>query len=210
MNKKDVKKILDILEKEHKEARVMLIYKNALQLLVSTILSAQCTDERVNMVTKELFKKYKTAKDFADTEQSILEEEIKTTGFYKNKARNIINCCKMLIEKFNSEVPDNINDLTSLPGVGRKTANIILANVYSKPAIAVDTHVARVSQKIGFTKSDNPDKIEEDLCRIIPENKWIKATKVINFHGRKICIARKPKCEICKIREYCDFFDKSY
>lgn len=206
-DKKTTDKILKILEGIYPDARTMLNYKTPIQLLVAVILSAQCTDERVNKVTSLLFKKYKTAKDFASANLREFEQEIKSTGFYQNKAKNIINCCQIIIEKFKGKIPDNMDSLLLLSGVGRKTASVILANIYNIPSIAVDTHVRRVSQRIGFTSSDNPDIIEKDLSLQIEKSKWIKATKIIGFCGRYICQARKPKCDICDIQQYCDYIN---
>ncbi|MBT9175328.1 MAG: Endonuclease III [candidate division WS2 bacterium] len=204
-DKKTADKVIKILEDTYPDARTMLNYKTPIQLLVAVILSAQCTDERVNKVTAELFKKYKTVNDFASANLMVFEQEINSVGFYQNKAKNIINCCRIIIEKFKGKIPDNMDDLISLPGVGRKTASVVLANIYNIPSIAVDTHVRRVSQRLGFTSSDNPDIIEKDLSLQIEKSKWIKATKTIGFCGRYICQARKPKCDICNIRQYCDY-----
>lgn len=203
-SKKHIEKILDILEKTYPDARILLNFSNPLELLIATILAAQCTDERVNEVTKTLFKKYRNASDFANANPADLEREIKPTGFYKNKAKNIIACCRELIDKYNSNVPTSVEELIKLPGVGRKTANVVLSNAFKIPAIAVDTHVARVTKRIGLISSSDPDKIEEQLCSIIPREKWTRATHLIGFHGRKICIARKPKCDICPIEKYCE------
>jgi len=201
--KENINLILDILEQYHPEARVLLEYKNAFQLLISTILAAQCTDEMVNKVTRTLFEKYSSPMDFAGVEISELEEIIRPTGFFRNKARSIVACCQALLVKFGGEVPGNIDDLITLPGVGRKTANIILANCFGKQAIAVDTHVFRVSQRIGLASSKDPDKIEFQLNEIIPRNRWSRAAQLIGFHGRKICHAKKPDCVNCPINEYC-------
>ncbi len=201
--KENINLILDILEQYHPEARVLLEYKNAFQLLISTILAAQCTDEMVNKVTRTLFEKYSSPMDFAGVEISELEEIIRPTGFFRNKARSIVACCQALLVKFGGEVPGNIDDLITLPGVGRKTANIILANCFGKQAIAVDTHVFRVSQRIGLASSKDPDKIEFQLNEIIPRNRWSRAAQLIGFHGRKICHAKKPDCANCPVNEFC-------
>jgi len=201
--KENINLILDILEQYHPEARVLLEYKNAFQLLISTILAAQCTDEMVNKVTRTLFEKYSSPMDFAGVEISELEEIIRPTGFFRNKARSIVACCQALLVKFGGEVPGNIDDLITLPGVGRKTANIILANCFGKQAIAVDTHVFRVSQRIGLASSKDPDKIEFQLNEIIPRNRWSRAAQLIGFHGRKICHAKKPDCVNCPVNEFC-------
>ncbi len=201
---KPVGKILGILEKTHPDARLLLNFNNPLELLIATMLAAQCTDERVNEVTKTLFTKYRNASDFANARLSELEKDIKPTGFYKNKAKNIIACCREIISRYNGNVPSSFDELIKLPGVGRKTANVIISNVFKIPAIAVDTHVARVTKRIGLVSSNDPDKIEEELKNIIPRQKWTRATHLIGFHGRKICVARKPKCIICPIEKYCE------
>ncbi len=205
-----VKKILSLLEKAYPDARLVLHYKNPLELLVATILAAQCTDERVNKVTETLFKKYRTAKDYANTKQEIFEQEIRSTGFYKNKAKNIIACNKELVEKFSGNVPDTMEDLVTLPGVGRKTANVLLGNVFGKQAMAVDTHVFRVSHRLELAKSNDPDKVELELCRIIPQEKWTRSCLVIGTHGRRTCIARKPLCKACVVENLCNSPDKTY
>ena len=196
-------KILDILQKEYPAARVTLDFKDPLQLLVATILAAQCTDERVNRVTKDLFKKYRTAADFSKADLHSLEEEIRSTGFFHNKAKNIISCCRDIVNKFNGEVPRTLEDLTSLAGVGRKTANIILGNAFGRQAIAVDTHVKRVTHRLGWAKSDDPDKIEFELMKVIPEERWTLACHQLVSHGRNICIAKKPKCSLCHVAGLC-------
>ncbi|MCL5985982.1 MAG: endonuclease III [Actinobacteria bacterium] len=202
-SKKNINLVLDILEQYHPEARVLLEHKNAFQLLIATILAAQCTDEMVNKVTKVLFEKYRTPRDFAEANMSEFEEIIKPTGFYRNKAKSVVACCQALLLRFDGEVPDNIDDLLSLSGVGRKTANIVLANCFGKQAIAVDTHVSRVSQRIGLATSKDPDKIEFQLNEIIPRKRWSRATQLIGFHGRKVCHAKKPDCINCPINEFC-------
>jgi len=200
-----INRIIEILEKEYPEATTELEYRNSLQLLISTILSAQCTDERVNRVTKDLFREYKTAEDFANSDIGELENMIKSTGFYRNKARNIRNCCKTLVEKFNSRVPDTMEELIKLPGVARKTANIVLYHVYGKnEGIAVDTHVKRLSQRIGLSNEKNPDKIEQDLMKIVPREKWGEFSDLLILHGRNICMARKPRCNECRINKFCE------
>lgn len=205
MESLNMKKILELLEMEYKGAKVALDFKTPLQLLIATILSAQCTDERVNRVTKSLFKKYKRAEDYANADLKELEEDIRPTGFYKNKAKSLKNCCKKIVEDFKGKVPDTLDELVTLPGVGRKTANILLGSAFGRQAIAVDTHVNRVSNRLGLADTDNPDKIEEELCRIIQEDKWTEATHWLIQHGRRICNARKPLCERCILRNYCKF-----
>jgi endonuclease-3 len=198
-----VVKVLDILRKEYPDARVTLDFKDPLQLLVATILAAQCTDERVNRVTKDLFKKYRTAADFSKADLHPLEEEIRSTGFFHNKAKNIISCCRDIVNKFNGEVPRTLEDLTSLAGVGRKTANIILGNAFGRQAIAVDTHMKRVTHRLGWAKSDDPDKIEFELMKVIPEERWTLACHQLVSHGRNVCMAKKPKCSLCPAAELC-------
>lgn len=201
-----VKKILKILEKEYPGARITLDFKNPLELLVATILAAQCTDERVNLVTKYLFKKYRKAEDYVKVNMKEMEEDIRPTGFFKNKAKSIKGCCKKIAEDFQGKVPKTVEELTSLSGVGRKTANIVLANAYKKGTIAVDTHVKRVSKRLGLSQSEDPDRIEEELCKVIPEEKWSRTTHLLVFHGREICHAKKPECEGCPLMEYCSYF----
>ena len=196
-------KVLDILQKEYPDARVTLNFQNPLQLLMATILAAQCTDERVNRVTRDLFKKYRTAADFAKADLHTLEEEIRSTGFYHNKSKSIIRCGQDIADKFSGEVPRTLEDLTSLPGVGRKTANIILGNAFGQQAIAVDTHVKRVTHRLGWAKSDDPDKIEFELMEAIPKDRWTLACHQLVFHGRNICVAKKPKCSLCPVTKLC-------
>ena len=193
--RKDISLLISRLVKEYPNPKTALHYRSPLQLLVSTILSAQCTDEMVNKVTKELFRKYKFVKDYANAELSELEREIKSTGFFRNKAKNIKNASKMLIEKFDGQVPDTMKEILLLPGVARKTANVVLASAYGViEGIAVDTHVKRLSQRLGLTKNDNPEKIEKDLMNIVPKDKWAQFEFSLISHGKKICQARKPAC----------------
>ena len=201
--KERAKKIISILKKEYPEAKTKLIFKNPFQLLISTILSAQCTDDRVNEVTKELYKKYKTPEDFANARIEELEKEIFSTGFYKEKAKKIKACSRSIIEKFQGNIPDNIDDLVKLEGVGRKTANVILGSAFGKPAIPVDTHVKRLSNLLKLADSSNPDKIEFELMDIIDKKNWTLFADLLMAHGRKICNAKKPKCNECKISDYC-------
>ncbi len=203
-DKNRVSKIIELLKKEYPDTKIALKFTNPLEILVATILSAQCTDERVNMVTKDLFKKYRTAKDYAQADISELENDIRSTGFYRNKAKWIKNGCKMLVEKFDSKVPDNMEDLIKLPGVARKTANIVLSNAYGViEGIAVDTHVKRLSQRLGLTKNKNPDKIEQDLMSLVPREDWFLFTYLLITHGRKICKARKPLHKVCVLYDLC-------
>ena len=207
--KERVIKVLDLLEEHYGPTKCYLTHENAWQLLIATILSAQCTDERVNMVTKELFKKYTSVKDFAEADQAELEQDIRSTGFFRNKAANIIGCCQMLLSEYGGEVPSDIDKLIKLPGVGRKTANVVRGNIYGIPSIVVDTHVRRVSNLLGFTNSQDPVKIEFELMELLPEKNWIAYNTQIIAHGRKICIARRPKCEICFLAGLCDHIQKN-
>lgn len=204
------KKILTILEETYPDAHVTLDFKSPFQLLIATILAAQCTDERVNQVTKGLFTRYPTPKAFADADPVELEEAIRSTGFYRNKARSIIGCCKKMVEEFGGQVPQTMEDLITLSGVWRKTANIVLGNALGITAgIAVDTHVIRVTNRLGLAQSNKPDEIEQQLCRIIPKEKWIPLTHLLVFHGRRICMARKPDCPHCPVRHLCPWPDKT-
>ncbi|KPK86680.1 MAG: endonuclease III [Deltaproteobacteria bacterium SM23_61] len=196
-------KVLDILQKEYPEARVTLDFKDPLQLLIATILAAQCTDERVNQVTRDLFKKYRKAEDYAKADLKTLEEQIRPTGFFRNKAKSIIGCCQDLVRKFKGQVPQTLEELISLPGVGRKTANIILGNAFGQQAVAVDTHVKRVTHRLGWAKSDDPDKIEFELMEVIPQSRWTLGCHQLVFHGRNVCMAKKPKCSLCPVAKLC-------
>jgi len=205
--KSRAKKISEILFKIYPEATCSLDYNKPLELLIATMLAAQCTDERVNIVTRDLFKKYTSVYNYANANPEELEEDIRPTGFYRNKARNIIGCCKKLIKDFGGKVPDNMEDLLSLPGVGRKTANVVLGNIYKIPGIIVDTHCKRLSNRIGLTEEEDPEKIEFDLMEILPREDWTAFSNSLVYHGRAICNARKPKCVQCPIAQYCDFFN---
>lgn len=199
-----VKDIIDLLDQTYgTEYRCSLEYETPWQLLIATILSAQCTDARVNIVTRELFKKYPDIDAFADARLEELERDIHSTGFYHNKAKNIIACCQELRERFGGEVPGSIEDLTSLSGVGRKTANVIRGNIYNEPSIVVDTHVKRISKKLGITKQDDPVKVEMDLMKKLPKDKWILWNIHLITLGREICKAPTPKCEECFLKELC-------
>ena len=204
-NKQKAREIIKVFDKLYNDAECTLKYSDPLQLLIATQLAAQCTDERVNIVTETLFKKYKNVYDFANADIAELEQDIRSTGFYRNKARNIINCCKMIINDFGGKVPNTMEDLLKLPGVGRKTANLVLGDIFGIPGIVVDTHAKRLSQRIGFTKNDDPEKIEYDLMKIIPRENWSKFCHQLVYHGRAVCNARKPKCDECLIRPYCDY-----
>lgn len=201
-------KIIEIFDKLYPDAVCSLEYGTPLQLLISTQLAAQCTDARVNIVTKDLYKKYKNAEDFANADLSELEQDIKSTGFYRNKSKNIIACCKMLLEKYNGVIPDNMEQLLELPGVGRKTANLVLYEVYGIQGVVVDTHAKRLSNRIGLTTNEDPEKIEYDLQKIVPKDRWADFCHELVFHGREVCIARSPKCEKCEISHLCDYGKK--
>lgn len=198
--------IARILRKRYPGARTALNYNNALELLVATILAAQCTDARVNMITPGLFKKYRTAAEFARASQEALQEEIRSAGFYRNKAKNIRGACAKIVADFAGQVPDNMEALLSLPGVARKTANVVLGDIFNKrEGIVVDTHVTRLSRRMRFTKhkSNQGDKIEKDLMSLVPMKDWTVFSHVLVFHGRETCTARKPKCADCVVRELC-------
>lgn len=202
--KERVAKILELLDREYTtEYRCYLNHETPWQLLIATILSAQCTDARVNIVTKDLFQKYPTLEAFAGVDLEQLEQDIKPTGFYKNKAKNIIACTRRILEVYGGEVPREMNELISLAGVGRKTANVIRGNIYHEPSIVVDTHVKRISRKLGLTAEEDPEKIEYELMRVLPEDHWILFNIHIITLGRSLCTARSPKCEVCFLREVC-------
>jgi len=204
------KKLLTILEATYPDARVTLDFKNPFQLLIATILAAQCTDERVNRVTKGLFKRYPTPKAFAEADPAELEEAIRSTGFYRNKARSIIGCCKKLVEEHGGQVPKTMEELIRLPGVWRKTANIVLGNAFGiAEGIAVDTHVTRVANRLGLADSEKQDEIEQQLCQVIPREKWTLITHLLIFHGRTICKAQRPDCPRCPVRHLCLWPDKT-
>jgi endonuclease-3 len=196
--------IIRILSKAYPDATVALRFSNPLEMLIATILSAQCTDERVNQVTQTLFAKYRTPQDYLKVPESELAADIKPTGFFNQKTRSIRGACQRIVEVYGGSVPDTMEDLVTLPGVARKTGNIVLGNGFGKvEGIAVDTHVRRVSQRLGFSEQEDPDKIEQDLMRLIPRKKWFDFTYVLIDHGRAICVARTPKCEICSVNHLC-------
>jgi endonuclease-3 len=204
-----VKKIIARLEKVHPDAKLDLDFTNPLELLISLILAAQARDDLVNKITPELFKTNRTAADYANTPLPKLESQIGRINFYRNKAKAIQNCCKQLVERFGGKVPDNLEDLVSLPGVGRKTANIVLGNAFGKQTIGVDTHVIRLSQRLGFTRNTDPDKIEADLMEIVPGKRRVRFCHLIQYHGRRICVARKPRCPECTIHDLCPYPQKT-
>lgn len=199
-----VDKILALLDEHYTtEYKCYLNHDTPWQLLIAVILSAQCTDARVNIVTKDLFEKYKSLEDFANADLGELEKDIHSTGFYKNKARNIILCAEKLVREYGGEVPQTLEELTGLAGVGRKTANVIRGNIYHEPSVVVDTHVKRISRKLGFTTEEDPEKIEYDLMRILPKDHWILYNIQIITHGRGVCTARNPGCSQCFLKELC-------
>jgi len=200
---KRVEMIYPILKKTYPEAKTALTFTNPLELLIATILSAQCTDVRVNMVTKDLFKKYKSAADWAKADVKQIESDIKSTGFYHNKAVSIKGTSTKIIEQFGGKVPDTMEELLTLPGVGRKTANVVLGSAFGKPAIACDTHVIRLSRRLGLSENTDAVKLEFDLAEIVPEKNWTLFGNLLILHGRSVCAARKPQCPDCPIAEYC-------
>ena len=209
MDKKKAKKIYDVLVREYPEATTALTHADPLQLLVATILSAQCTDARVNIVTKELFRKYRKVADYARAKQAAFEKEIRSTGFYRNKAKNIIAASKRIEKDFGGRVPGTMEELLELPGVARKTANIVLFHAYGKnEGIAVDTHVKRLSARLGLTRNTDPEKIEKDLMGLFTRDKWGHLTNLLIQHGRKICDARKPLCNECPLKKLCPSLGK--
>jgi len=207
MNKKTIKTVLEILNETYAGVKCGLDFTNHYELLISTILSAQCTDQRVNVVTKELYKKYNTPETMITLSQEELGEKIKSCGFYNNKSKNILGATKLILEKHKGEVPNTMEELIELNGVGRKTANVVLSNAFSIPAIAVDTHVFRVSKRIGLASGKDAYEVEQQLMKNIPKKMWSDAHHYIIWHGRKICKSRKPNCEICPIAPYCEFLN---
>lgn len=200
--------VIAIFEKDYPDAVCSLDYENPLQLLIATILAAQCTDKRVNIVTKDLFEKYKNVEDFANADIEELEQDIKSTGFYRNKAKNIKMCCQDIMGRFGGMVPQTIEELTSLAGVGRKTANVVLGSYFGIPGVVIDTHAKRLSNRIGLTKNEDPVKIEYDLMEILPKESWSKFCHQLVYHGREVCKSQKPQCERCNILEYCNYGTK--
>ena len=209
MKQEKVNKIIKILDKEYGDVDIALNFSNVFELMVATILSAQCTDKRVNIVTSTLFKKYKTVKDYANADLKEFENDIKSTGFYRNKAKNIIETANIVLNKFDGVVPKTMEELTTLKGVARKTANIVLGSGYGiNVGIAVDTHVIRLTNLIGLSKNSDPKKIEQDLMKIIPKKYWKNISFMIQTLGRRVCIARRPKCDICPINKLCNYYNK--
>jgi endonuclease-3 len=204
----DAKKIVSLLLKKYPNPKTALNFSTPLELLVATILSARCTDVKVNEVTKSLFKKYRKTEDYADADIEEFQSDIRPTGFYKNKAKMIISCCSKLVSDFKGNVPDTMEELVTLQGVGRKTANVVLGSAFNKQTIAVDTHVLRVSNRLGIAHSDNPDKVEAELVAQLPESKLRKFNLALILHGRETCLAMKPKCRKCVLFKECDWPDK--
>lgn len=204
--KQRVKKILKNLHQDYPNAHCELNFENALQLMVGVILSAQCTDVRVNMVTPALFKKYKTPADFAASPPGVLETEIRSTGFFNNKAKNIRGACKRIVEVYGGQMPDTMEELLTLPGIARKSANVILGSIFNKSeGIVVDTHVLRLTKKLGLTRNENPVKVEQDMMELVPKEEWNFFSHGIVWHGRRVCYARKPECYRCSLEKLCPF-----
>jgi endonuclease-3 len=204
--KKNIDSVISKLKNMHGEPRVELNFTNPLELIVSTVLSAQCKDERVNKVTEFLFKKYRTLKDYLDVPLDVLEEDIKPTGFYKNKAKSIKTIAREILERFKGRIPEDVDTFATIKGIGRKSANMIVGLAFNKPAMIVDTHVVRLSNRIGFSTKKDPDRIEEDLKRKVPESLWTDFSLLLILHGRYVCKARKPECERCLLRDDCDYW----
>ncbi|AEM79097.1 endonuclease III [Thermoanaerobacter wiegelii Rt8.B1] len=206
ITKEEALKVIEILKNTYPNAKSGLKFTNPFELLIATILSAQCTDKRVNIITDRLFKKYKTPEDFLKLTPEELQEEIRECGLYRNKSKSILETCKILKEKYDSKVPETLEELMTLPGVGRKTANVVLSNAFSKQAIAVDTHVFRVSNRIGLADSKDVFTTEKQLMELIPENLWSLSHHLLIHHGRNLCTARKPKCDECPVNHLCLYF----
>ncbi len=208
-NKKALVKFIAELNRVHQNAKLELNFSHPLELLVALILAAQARDDLVNQVTAQIFPKFRTAKNYANTPPAKLEREIRKINFYRNKARMIQNCCQEIEKRFAGEVPDSVDELTSLPGVGRKTANIVLGNAFGRQAIGVDTHVMRLSQRLGLTQNSNPDKIEFDLVDRVPEKERVRFCHLLQYHGRRVCLAKKPRCPECTINSLCPYPEKT-
>jgi len=207
--KERLKRIIDRLNRAHPDAKLDLDFSNPLELLIALILAAQARDDLVNQITPALFAKYRTAEDYAAAPLGQLEMDVRRINFYRNKSRLIKNCCQELMRSFNGEVPRNLEELLTLPGVGRKTGNIVLGNAFGKQAIGVDTHVLRLSQRLGLTRNSNPDKIEFDLTPLVPEKHRVRFCHLLQYHGRRVCFAKKPRCPQCTIRDLCPYPDKT-
>ncbi|MBI3651191.1 MAG: endonuclease III [Acidobacteria bacterium] len=197
-------KIISLLRKTYPDVRCSLNFFSPLELLIATILSAQCTDERVNIVTADLFRKYRKAEDYLQVPLEKLEQDIRSTGFFRNKAKSIQGACKLIVEKFDGRVPQNFDDLLTLPGVARKTANVVMGNAYGiASGVVVDTHVSRLTQLLGLTSNTTPEKIENDLIELVPKKDWIDFSHLLIYHGRAVCIARRPQCDRCTLEKLC-------
>jgi endonuclease III len=207
--KVQVKKVIERLEMVHPDAKLDLDFTNPLELLIALILAAQARDELVNRVAADLFKKYRTAEDYASETLPKLQSQINKINFYRNKAKSIHNCCREIVKRFNGKVPEKLDELLTLPGVGRKTANIVLGNAFGQQTIGVDTHVMRLSQRLGLTKNTNPDKIEFDLTPLVPEKKRVRFCHLLQYHGRRICLAKNPRCPDCTISSVCPYPNKT-
>lgn len=207
MKKENIENTLKILSETYPDAKCALNFNSPYELLISTILSAQCTDVRVNVVTEELYKEYNTPERIISLTEEELGEKIRSCGFYRNKSKNILGATRAIIEEHNGEVPNTMEKLIKLPGVGRKTANVVLSNAFGVPAIAVDTHVFRVSNRLGLAKGDTPEQVEKGLMENVPREMWSDAHHYIIWHGRQICKARKPNCEECPLAPYCEYFN---
>jgi endonuclease-3 len=204
-----IARLIATLERAHPDARLALDFSTPLELLVALILAAQCTDAKVNEVTGKLFKRFRSARDYAEVSQEDLEEWVRPTGFFRQKARAVRGCCQQLVDRFGGAVPRDRDALLSLPGVGRKTANILLGNAFGVPGIGVDTHVGRLAQRLGLTRQTDADKIEDDLVRIVPRDKQIRFCHLLQYHGRQVCTARAPNCPACTVRTLCPYPDKT-
>jgi endonuclease III len=202
--KQRTKKIIGLLRKEYPDVKCSLNFSSPLELLIATILSAQCTDERVNIVTADLFRKYRKAEDYLKVPITELEQDIRSTGFYRNKAKSIQGACKLIAEKFNGRVPETFDELLTLPGVARKTANVVMGNAFGiASGVVVDTHVSRITQLLKLTTNTTPEKIEQDLVELVPKKDWIDFSHLLIYHGRAVCIARRPQCDKCVIEKLC-------
>jgi endonuclease-3 len=201
--KQRIKIIFEILDPIYTREKTALIYNTPFELLIATILSAQCTDKQVNNLTRTLFKKYRAPKDFLNVPVSELEEDIRPTGFFRNKAKSITGCCKGLLNLYNGQVPGTMEELLKLPGVGRKTANCVLGAAFDIPGVVVDTHVKRLAMRLGLTENEDPDKIETDIQKLLPEDRWRRFSDILIYHGREVCGAKKPLHDICRIKELC-------
>jgi endonuclease-3 len=207
-HRKRLRAIAETLERTMQHPKMELDHRSPWELLVATILSAQCTDQRVNQVTPSLFQRYPTAAEMAAANLPELEELIRSTGFFKNKAKHLIACGKAVTERFSTQVPRTMEELITLPGVGRKTANVILGNAFGQPGVVVDTHVKRVAKRLGLTKSDNPDLVEQDLQQLMPKSQWTAFSQRLLLHGRYVCLARKPQCRTCQVYRHCPWKEK--